>query len=245
VTPVGWGCDYSMNKTRCLGLVGGLGVGATIHYYEKLANAIEALGLTPDIVIIHAEISRVFEYVQAGDRNGLAEYLVGYVRRLKAAGAEIAAIPALTPHFCVHQLIAMSPLPVCNIFDPLVRELAARGVKRAAIFGTRFVMESALFGELGDVEIVKPTPDEMNYIHSTYIELARTGKGTEQQHRDLTALAQTIVRRDKVDVIILAGTDLALLFNATNTDFPYIDCAELHISQILKSSIGESSLSPR
>ena len=30
----------SMNTSRCLGLVGGLGVGATIHYYEKLAKAV-------------------------------------------------------------------------------------------------------------------------------------------------------------------------------------------------------------
>jgi aspartate racemase len=130
-----------MNKGRCLGLVGGLGVGATIHYYEKLAKAHEAQGRTLDIVIAHAETSRVFESVQAGDRGGLAEYLTGFIRRLKAAGAQAAAIPAVTPHFCVRELVAMSPLPVFNIFEPLVEELHAQAVRRAAVFGTRFVME--------------------------------------------------------------------------------------------------------
>lgn len=222
-----------MNKSRCLGLVGGLGVGATIHYYEKLTKANEAQGRSLDIVIANAETSRVFGYVQANDRNGLAEYLSGYIHRLRAAGAEVVAIPAVTPHFCVRELMATSPVPVLNIFEPLIRELAAKGAKRVAVFGTRFVMESALFGELGEVEVIRWTPDELNYIHDTYAELARTGKGSPEQHKELTALAHTIITRDGVDAIILAGTDLAVLFNEGNTDFPYIDCAELHLRQIL------------
>lgn len=224
--------------SRCLGLVGGLGVGATIHYYEKLAKAHEAQGRTLDIVIAHAETSRVFEHVQAHDRDGLAEYLTSYIRRLKAAGAEVAAIPAVTPHFCVRELIASSPLPVFNIFEPLRQELAARAARRVAVFGTRFVMESALFGEVRNVEIIQPSPHEVDYIHDTYVKLARTGKGSEEQRRELTAIAQTLLRRDGGDAIILAGTDLALLFNDTNTDFPCIDCAAVHLRAILKELLG-------
>jgi aspartate/glutamate racemase len=37
-----------------------------------------------------------------------------------------------------------------------------------------------------------------------------------------------------VDAIMLAGTDLALIFNETNTDFPHIDCARVHIQAILR-----------
>ena len=224
-----------MNKSRGLGLLGGLGVGATIHYYEKLAKAHEAQGRHLDIVITHAETSRVFEYVQANDREGLAEYLNGYIRRMKAAGAEVAAIPAVTPHFCVRELIATSPLPVCNIFEPLTQELAARAARRVAVLGTRFVMDSALFGELGEVGIVKWKTEQADYIHKTYIELARTGKGSEEQRRELTALAQMAVRRDGVDAIVLAGTDLAVFFNASNSDFPCIDCAALHLRAIGKA----------
>jgi aspartate racemase len=219
--------------------VGGLGVGATVHYYAALAKAHEAVGRTLDIVIVHAETARVFEYVEAGDRDGLAEYLNGYIRRLKAAGAEIVAIPAVTPHFCARELDATSPLPVCNIFEPLIRELATRRMKRVAVFGTRFVMESALFGALRDVEIVSPKAHEIDEIHNTYVQLAQTGRGSEEQHSKLTALAQTLVARDKAEAIILAGTDLALVFNETNTDFPYMDCADLHLREIMKRLAGE------
>jgi aspartate racemase len=231
-----------MNPSRCLGLVGGLGVGATIHYYSQLAKAHDAdpQGRALNIVIAHAETSRVFAYVQANDRQGLAEYLDGFIRRLYAAGAEFAAIPAVTPHYCIRELAAISPVPVINIFDPLVQELTARSARRVAVFGTRFVIESALFGELHNTEVISPAPPEVDFIHNTYVELARTGKPSAdgQQHRNLTALAQTLIRRESLDAIIFAGTDLSLIFNPANTDFPYVDCAALHLHSILHNLLA-------
>lgn len=220
--------------------MGGLGVGATIHYYQNLVRGHDERGRTLDIVITHSETSRVFEYVEADDPDGLAEYLLGFLRRLKAAGAEFAAIPAITPHYCIRQLMAVSPLPVFNIFDSLVEELAARGVRRVAVFGTRYVMESSLYGMAGDVEIIRPTGDEMDTIHSTYLALLQKGAGTEEQHRNLTAIAHTLQKRDGAEAILLAGTDLALLFNEGNTEFPTVDCAALHLRTILKGMLGEA-----
>jgi aspartate racemase len=228
-----------MHKSRCLGLIGGLGVGATIHYYRKLASAHEARGRTMDLVIAHAETARVFDYVQASDPGGLAEYLSTFLRRLKAAGAEVAVIPAVTPLYCLHELAASSPLPLISMIDPLATELASRAAHRVAIFGTRYSIESGFFGLLEDVEFVRSQPDEIEYIHNTYQELLRDGKGSEEQRRNLTALAHTLSARDKVDTILLAGTDLSLIFNDANTDFPHIDCAALHLKAILHRLLGD------
>jgi aspartate racemase len=77
-------------------------------------------------------------------------------------------------------------------------------------------------------------PAEIELIHNTYVQVAASGKGLAEQHDKLRTLAQAPVSRDGVDTILLAGTDLTLLFNETNTDFPHIDCAALHIEAILK-----------
>jgi aspartate racemase len=230
-----------MTPTRCLGLIGGLGVGATVHYYAKLVKAHEARGLTPEIVIAHAQTPRVFDYVAAKDPNGLAEYLVGYIRRMKQAGADIAVVPAVTPHYCVRQLIAASPLPLVNIFDPIRKNLAERAFRRVAIFGTRFVVESSLFGELSEMEVVPPKLEESDYIHNAYVELARLGQGSQEAYDGLTAMARRLIDRERLDAIILAGTDLALLFNESNTHFPHVDCAELHIQAIMAELVRDAS----
>jgi len=227
-----------MRKGRCLGLVGGLGVGATIHYYRSLAKAHAARGLALDLVMAHAETETVFEYVRAGDRVGLARYLAAFADRFKAAGAELIAIPAVTPHFCEEELAGLSPLPIVSIFTPLRNAIASRKIKRVAVFGTRFVIESQLFGQVGGVEFSQPLPDEVEFIHQTYTELAQLGKGTQDQFQSLTGLAHTLRRRDGVDAVLMAGTDLTLLFNEANTDFPHIDCAALHIEEIMDAMIG-------
>jgi aspartate racemase len=199
------------------------------------------MGRSMDLVMTHAEIPRVMEFIRAGDRQDLANYLSHYIQRMQAAGADIAVVPAVTPHYCIHQLLAISALPVLNIFDPLNRELARRGLKRVAVLGTRFVIESDLYGEVSGTEIVRPRPEEIDQIHNVYVKLALTGEASPEQHSQLTAIAQTLVRRDNVDAVVLAGTDLTLVFNESNTSFPYVDCAELHIQAIMQHLIAHDA----
>ena len=68
-----------MNSTgkegRCLGLVGGLGSGATVYYYRGLLAAHEAAGQTARLLIAHADVNRVRGFLENGDRAGLAGHL--------------------------------------------------------------------------------------------------------------------------------------------------------------------------
>ena len=222
-----------MQKGRCLGLLGGLGVGATVHYYQALAQAHAARGRTLDIVITHSETARVFEYVQASDPHGLAEYLNTFLRRQQAAGAEFGVLPAVTAQYAWRELVATSPLPLISMIDPVAAALAARNAHRVAIFGTRYSVESGFFGLLPNIEFVQPQPAEVDLIHTIYQELLRDRRGSQSQHAQLTALAETLQTRDAVDAILIAGTDLSLLFNQANTPFPHIDCAAVHLNAIV------------
>src|SRR5208282_543685 len=97
---------------HCVGLVGGLGVGATIYYYRELVKAHAAIGRALNLVMVHADVNRVLKYASAGEAVPMAEYLAGLVRRLAAAGAECAVLPAVTPHLCAVELAGLSPIPL-------------------------------------------------------------------------------------------------------------------------------------
>ena len=68
----------------CVGIVGGLGVGATVHYYEKIAAACKARGVIPDLVIVHADVDRGQGFVREGQLDALADYLACFIERLGA-----------------------------------------------------------------------------------------------------------------------------------------------------------------
>jgi len=220
-----------------IGLVGGLGVGAAVHYYRELAAAHERDGRALELSMVHAQMTRVFQHASAGDRLGLAQYLAGILSQLKAAGATVGVIPALTPHLAVDELLPIAPIPIVNLLEVVSAELAARGLRRVALFGTRFVVETDMFGKLPNVQIVRPAADEITFIHDTYSQLARTGSAQPGERQRLIDLALTLCRRDGAEAIVLAGTDLALLFDEHNTPFPHLDCARAHIQAIMRAPL--------
>lgn len=221
---------------QCIGLFGGLGVGAAIHYYDALAHAHEARGNQLQLTMVHAQMARVFEHARANDTKGLAAYLAGIIDRLAASGAELAVIPAVTPHLCIDELTSISSLPIVNLLTAARDAIRDRGLRRVALFGTRFVMESGMCGALPDVQLVTLQPDEVEFVHSTYAQLARSGRGSDEQHSALTRLAQTLRTREGAEAIVLAGTDLTLLFNESNTDFPFVDCAGAHLAAVMAAA---------
>src|SRR5207248_512670 len=93
-----------------LGLIGGLGVPAGIHYYESIARASQD-DSTVRVFLAHADLEKTRNFVVAGDADGLSGYLAGILTSLSRAGATIGAIAAVTPHLCLEQLRSASPIP--------------------------------------------------------------------------------------------------------------------------------------
>ncbi len=218
-----------------LGLLGGLGVGAAIHYYRELAAAHDRLGRSMNLVMVHASITRATDYASKGDRHGLATYLAGLLEPLKAAGAGIGILPAVTPHICIDELQAIAPLPVIDLTRVVADHIRERKLSRVALFGTQFVVESDLYGRLTGVEIVRPRESELAFIHDAYTRMAHTGAATAGHREQFIAIADTLRRRDGVEAIVLAGTDFALIFNGDDTPFPHVDCTRAHIDVIMQA----------
>ena len=218
----------------CVGVIGGLGVGATIHYYEKITSACKARGTVPDLVIAHADVDYGQGLVRAGKLDELAGYLASFIDRMARAGAAAAAIPAVTPHICIAQLVKRTRVPIINIVDPIAAELRARKVAKVALFGTTFTMEGSLWGQLTGVEIVKPRPDEIAFIGKAYQRILDTQKADASDAAGLRRVAADLQRRDGVDMILLAGTDLAVMFDEATAGFPALDVARLHIDAIVE-----------
>jgi aspartate racemase len=226
----------------CLGLIGGLGVGATIHYYQALVKAHAARGRTANLLILHADVNRILHYAARGETRQMAEYLSPLIQRRSAGGARFAGIPATTPHICASELIKLSPIPLVSLVEEIVREVHLRMLKRVALFGTRFTIETELFGQLKEVDVVLPGIEEVELIHSTYLQIVNAGYGGQEQYEVLRRIAHTLCERDGVEAVILAGTELSLVFNDANTDFACIDGARLQLDAIMRHLVPEQVL---
>jgi aspartate racemase len=118
------------------------------------------------LLIIHADVNRVLTHARDGNITQLAEYLAGLVRQLQGGGARIAAVSAVTPHVCIDELIRMSPLTLVNLVEGAACEIRRRGLKRVALFGTRFTL----------ADMIEPKPGEIDSIPETYLQLVNQGR---------------------------------------------------------------------
>jgi aspartate racemase len=216
-----------------VGIVGGLGVGATVHYYEKVTAACKARGVLPDLVIVHADVDYGQGLIRAGKLDELARYLAGFIERMARAGAQTAVMPAVTPHICIRELTPLLPIPLLNIVDVLAAELKRRKTRRIALMGSVFTVQGSLWGQLAGVEIVKPQPDEIAFIGQAYQRIL-DNKSTPTDADELRRIAANLQRRDGVETVLLAGTDLTMMFDEASAGFPCLDVARLHIDAIVE-----------
>ena len=99
-----------------------------------------------------------------------------------------------------------------------------------ALFGTRSTVASRMFGRL-DVDVVMPPPDEIDFIHNSYLDVVYD-RSTPAGIDRLRELAHTLIRRDGAEAVLLAGTDLSMVLNEQNAGFPTLDCAGEHSKAI-------------
>jgi aspartate racemase len=227
-----------MNESKHFGLVGGLGVGATVLYYQGIAAACAERNIVPRLTMAHANAPTALALVQAGRIEDMAAYLAGFAMELAAAGAEFFAIPAITPHICLPGLKRRVTLPIIDILEVIAQRLRDQGLSRVALFGTRFTIDGNLFGALDAFDVARPHDDEVDEIHRIYLQLATKGQISADDEAKLRDLARTLCRRDRVESIVLAGTDLNLVFNEANAGFPAVDCAAAHIDAIVARMSG-------
>ena len=217
----------------CVGIVGGLGVGATVHYYEKIAAACAARGVVPGLLINHADANTGQRFVRAGRLDQLGDYLAPFIEQLAKGGAEAVAIPAVTPHIAIAEITARTRVPLINIMATLAAELRAQRLKRVALFGTIYTMQGSLWGQVTEAEFVKPRPEEMTFLGEAYQRLLDTRVPAPGDVDRFREIAHRLQAEDGVEAILLAGTDLTVIFDEATAGFPCIDVARPQIDAIV------------
>jgi len=184
--------------------------------------------------MVHADVRRVMSHAAARETRKLAAYLAELLSQLAAGGAKIGTVPAFAPQVCAQELAELTPIPLIDVLDAIVAEVGRRKLQRVAIFGARVTVETKLFGRLRNVDVVTPSSTEVDVLDGTYRRIVQEEGASTEDFARLRGLAHTLIDREQLDAILLAGTDLSFVFNPENTDFPHIDGARTHIDAIMR-----------
>jgi aspartate racemase len=219
-----------------IGLIGGIGPAATEHYYRGLIERHKRSGVPLELTIVHADVRDLAQNVAALARQAQARIFARLVQRLADAGAQFAAVTSMGGHFCIGELEPLSRLPLLNAIPGVEAAVREQGLKTIGILGTKLVMETGLYGGISSATIVAPKGDVLQRVHRNYIEMAQTGRVTEDQRQTFFEAGDWMHRELGAEAILLGGTDLFLAFEGQNCGFPIIDCAAIHMDAIYRQA---------
>ena len=222
-----------------VGLITGLGPGASIVYYQRLTRIAADRGHRLDLSMVEANIREVLANNLSGRTQEQAEIFAALLHRLKAAGADFASITAIGPHFCWEETRALSPLPLLSAIAPLDDHCADRGFGRVGLLGTARAMRTRLFGQMTRTEVVLPS--NLEAVGNAYQDMAVAG-ACDQATRRMLFDAGAAMMRDGADAVALAGTDLLLAFDDRDPGFPVVDALEIHAAALADLAMDQKTL---
>lgn len=226
-----------------VGIVGGLGPESTIDYYRRILETWERRdpSTAPSIVIDSLDARRALHLV-ATDRAALTEYLLASLRRLAGAGVDFAAMTANTAHIVFDELAARSPVPLLSIVEVCAAEARRRGLSRLALLGTRFTMEAPFYPAVCaryGITVVTPGEGDRAWVHERYVGELLRGDFRDETRRQITSLVSRLRDEERVDGVILGGTELPLLLRTpVVADVPALDTTALHVAAIVERLAG-------
>jgi aspartate racemase len=221
-----------------IGLIGGIGPGATDFYYRRLISTFAKRNATLELTVVHADTPTLLSNLARNDSVAQTAIYNRFTNRLVSAAAECVAVTSIAGHFCIDDFKVVSPLLVVDMIAEVSRAIEARGLKRIGIIGTRTVMETRFYGRIASAEIVPPSEPDLGDVHQAYISMATSGFVTEDQRSIFNAVSHRLLEDQGAEAIMLGGTDLALVFNERTAGFPLVDCAGIHADAIAQLAMA-------
>lgn len=230
---------------KTVGIIGGIGPESTIEYYRFIIEGYRARitdGSYPSIILNSVDLNKLVTWMNAGEFDSVADYLLLEIERLAKADADFAAIAANTPHIVLDRLRGNSTLPLISIVEATRDKARALGLKRLGLFGTRFTMQAKFyphaFADAG-LTIVVPNEDEQAFIHEKYFsELVRNIFLPETRDR-LLAIVDRIRADEAIEGLILGGTELPLILRRENHNrVIFLDTTRIHCERIVEELVS-------
>jgi aspartate racemase len=230
----------TLRPMKTLGLVGGIGPESTIAYYRAILAAARAgppgRG-QPPILIDSIDVQRILRLAGTHALPELTEYLVEEVERLAKAAADLALLAANTPHIVFDDVRSRVSIPMVSIVEATRDVARAMGLQRLGLFGTRFTMQGHFYPDVfakAGLEIVAPRDDEQAFIHDKYVNELLNGTFADGTRDALLRLVAQRAR-DRIDAVILAGTELPLILTDPKAaSIPLLDTTDIHVKAAVK-----------
>ncbi len=225
-------------QRKKVGIIGGLGYTSTLEYYRNIIE--ESLLYTksdeyPELVITSLNMTEIMTMLENESYEQLTLCLCKNIQDLENAGADFAVIASNTPHIVFDKLSQISPLPLISIVDVTAEAILRCGYKNVLLTGTKFTMKNQFYKkalESHGIKCTVPNDIDIEKIQDIIFPELENGIINQEKKQDFITLCEKYIS-DEVQAVVLGCTELPLLIQNTDLNFPIINTMKLHIEAIV------------
>jgi aspartate racemase len=228
---------------RKIGLIGGMSWLSTRTYYESINKLVQARAGWPasaPMLIESLDFSDLARLSSEAEWDRAAKVLTASARRLEKAGASALLIGANSMHKVYDQVASGVSVPIIHIADCVADRMAAKGVKKAALIGTRNVMLETFYRQKLIARDIELLPPEIGFVETLdriiYGELLK-GRATRQAERELKTII-TNLEQDGAEAVVLGCTELEMVVDVDANVLPIYDCTRIHAEAAAEWILG-------
>jgi aspartate racemase len=225
-----------------IGLLGGVSHFTTLEYYSRIMDlyALQYGDLNyPEMVIYSLSHGPFKLYEDTNQIEKYVNYIASGVENLLAAGAEVIALAANSPHRVLPQLQDRFQVPFINALDSAYHAAQNQGIKKGLLLGIKFTMQASFYQERfsrGGIELITPALAEQDEINQIIFKKLINGKPIDEESRQQIL---GIIANHPADGVILGCMRLPVFFNQqTAPGINLVNALECHINDILNAAEG-------
>ena len=214
---------------RTVGVIGGMGPAATVHFLARL-QALTPATRDQDHLRLLVDCNP-----NVPDRNAALRgqgpspgpTLAAMARGLEAAGAELLVMPCNAAHEFAGAITSAVGVPFVDLIDTACAEALALGQTSAGVLAADGAIAAGLYQDAlarRDIaSILLPPPQQRQFMELLYdIKAGRTGDDARARMRNL---AETLQSRG-AEVLIAGCTEVPLVLSANDIAAPLVDSVD-------------------
>ncbi|SDI68071.1 aspartate/glutamate racemase family protein [Billgrantia gudaonensis] len=228
---------------KTIGLLGGMSWESTQSYYRALNEGVKAAlgGLhSAKIAMVSVDFAEIETLQHQGRWEETGAMLSRAAQQVERAGADFLVIATNTMHKVAPQIEAAIDIPLLHIADATAQRLAADGLRRVGLLGTRFTMEQPFYRERlverFGIEVLVPDESQRETVHRVIYEELCQGRIEPASQAEYLGVIDGLHERG-AEAVILGCTEIALLVQQDDTAVPLYDTAALHAARAVECAL--------
>ena len=228
---------------KTIGLIGGTGWISTIEYYRLINDETNKQlgGLNAAKIILYSfNYADIDHLNKQGNLAGVGEMAIEKAMLLEKAGADCILLCANTLHQYADSVIEKINIPLIHIADATAKTINSKGIKKAALLGTRYTMEMDFYTKRlnsAGIETLVPNKEDIEFIHSSINGELLLGIFKEETKNRFISIIDGLIAQG-AEGVILGCTEIPLLIKQSDVSVPVINTLEIHASAAVKFALS-------